>query len=51
VTGPRRRASRRWQAAVDWSYELLTGPEQVLLRRLSVFSGWNLDMAERICAG
>jgi DNA-binding CsgD family transcriptional regulator/tetratricopeptide (TPR) repeat protein len=23
----------------------------VLLRRLSVFSGWNLDMAERICAG
>jgi predicted ATPase/DNA-binding CsgD family transcriptional regulator len=39
------------QAAVDWSYELLTGPEQVLLRRLSVFSGWNLDMAERICAG
>jgi DNA-binding CsgD family transcriptional regulator/tetratricopeptide (TPR) repeat protein len=36
---------------VDWSYELLTGPEQVLLRRLSVFSGWNLDMAERICAG
>jgi predicted ATPase/DNA-binding CsgD family transcriptional regulator len=39
------------QAAVNWSYELLTGPEQVLLRRLSVFSGWNLDMAERICAG
>ncbi len=39
------------QAAVDWSYELLTGPEQALLRRLSVFSGWNLDMAERICAG
>ena len=28
------------QAAVNWSYELLTGPEQVLLRRLSVFSGW-----------
>ncbi len=38
------------QAAVDWSYELLTGPEQVLLRRLSVFSGWNLEMAEQVCA-
>jgi DNA-binding CsgD family transcriptional regulator/Tfp pilus assembly protein PilF len=35
---------------VDWSYELLTDPEQVLLRRLAVFSGWNLDMAEQVCA-
>jgi ATP/maltotriose-dependent transcriptional regulator MalT len=35
---------------VDWSYELLTEPEQVLLRRLAVFSGWNLDMAEQVCA-
>ncbi len=48
-TAPPRQQTLR--AAVDWSYELLTGPEQVLLRRLSVFSGWNLDMAERICAG
>jgi predicted ATPase/DNA-binding CsgD family transcriptional regulator/Tfp pilus assembly protein PilF len=38
------------RAAVDWSYELLTEPEQVLLRRLSVFSGWNLEMAEQVCA-
>ncbi len=37
------------QATVDWSYELLTEPEQVLLRRLSVFAGWNLDMAEQVC--
>ena len=48
-TAPPRQQTLR--ATVDWSYELLTGPEQVLLRRLSVFSGWNLDMAERICAG
>ncbi|MEP7024951.1 MAG: LuxR C-terminal-related transcriptional regulator [Actinomycetota bacterium] len=48
-TAPPRQQTLR--AAVDWSYELLTGPEQVLLRRLSVFSDWNLDMAERICAG
>jgi len=48
-TAPPRQQTLR--AAVDWSYELLTGPEQVLLRRLSVFTGWNLDMAERICSG
>jgi predicted ATPase/DNA-binding CsgD family transcriptional regulator len=38
------------QAAVDWSYDLLTTDEQVLLRRLSVFAGWSLDMAEQVCA-
>jgi predicted ATPase/DNA-binding CsgD family transcriptional regulator len=48
-TAPPRQQTLR--AAVDWSYELLTEPEQVLLRRLSVFSGWNLDMAEQVCAG
>jgi len=37
-------------AAVDWSYELLTPDEQVLLRRLSVFTGWSLEMAEQVCA-
>jgi len=47
-TAPARQQTLR--AAVDWSYELLTGQEQLLLRRLSVFSGWNLDMAERVCA-
>ncbi len=35
---------------MDWSYELLSEPEQILLRRLSVFAGWNLDMAEQVCA-
>jgi predicted ATPase/DNA-binding CsgD family transcriptional regulator/Tfp pilus assembly protein PilF len=47
-TAPPRQQTLR--ATVDWSYQLLTAPEQVLLRRLSVFAGWNLDMAERVCA-
>jgi predicted ATPase/DNA-binding CsgD family transcriptional regulator len=44
---PRQRTLR---AAIDWSYDLLTEAEQVLLRRLSVFAGWSLEMAERVCA-
>ncbi len=48
-TAPPRQQTLR--AAVDWSYELLTEPEQVLLRRVAVFSGWNLEMAEQVCAG
>jgi predicted ATPase len=47
-TAPARQQTLR--AAVDWSYELLTEPEQILLRRLSVFAGWTLEMAEGICA-
>ena len=47
-TAPPRQQTLR--AAVDWSYELLTEPEQILLRRLSVFAGWNLEMAEQVCA-
>jgi predicted ATPase/DNA-binding NarL/FixJ family response regulator len=38
------------QAAVDWSFDLLTADEQVMLRRLSVFAGWSLKMAEQVCA-
>jgi len=35
------------EAAIDWSYELLSEPERVLLQRLSVFSnGWTLEAAE-----
>ncbi len=47
-TAPPRQQTLR--ATVDWSYELLEEPEQVLLRRLAVFSGWNLDMAEQVCS-
>jgi predicted ATPase/DNA-binding CsgD family transcriptional regulator len=40
------------RALVDWGYALLALPEQVLLRRLSVFSdGWTMEAAEEICAG
>ncbi|HLY67543.1 MAG TPA: BTAD domain-containing putative transcriptional regulator, partial [Chloroflexota bacterium] len=40
------------RAALDWSYDLLTEPERLLLRRLSVFAGgWTLEAAERICPG
>jgi predicted ATPase/DNA-binding CsgD family transcriptional regulator len=38
------------RAAIDWSHDLLSPPEQVLLRRLSVFAEWSLDMAEQVCA-
>ncbi len=36
---------------LDWSYSLLTLPEQTLFRRLAVFvGGWTLEAAEQICA-
>jgi predicted ATPase/DNA-binding CsgD family transcriptional regulator/Tfp pilus assembly protein PilF len=47
-TAPPRQQTLR--ATVDWSYELLDDAEQMLLRRLAVFSGWNLDMAEQVCS-
>jgi len=47
-TAPERQRTLR--AAIEWSHELLTVPEQVLLRRLSVFAGWSLEMAEEVCA-
>ncbi|MFG2533237.1 BTAD domain-containing putative transcriptional regulator [Streptomyces sp. NPDC048516] len=40
------------RAAVDWSWELLTDAERMVLRRLSVFSGGaSPEAAERVCAG
>jgi predicted ATPase len=55
LTGGPRTALPRHQtlrAALDWSYDLLSAPERVLLRRLSVFAGgWTLEAAEVICAG
>jgi predicted ATPase/DNA-binding SARP family transcriptional activator len=46
--GPRRQQTL--QAALDWSYDLLTEPERCLLRRLSIFvGGWTLAAAEAIC--
>jgi non-specific serine/threonine protein kinase len=38
------------RALVDWSYQLLTAEEQVLLQQVSVFSGgWTLEAAEALC--
>jgi predicted ATPase/DNA-binding SARP family transcriptional activator len=46
---PRHRTLR---AVVDWSWELLTDAERMVLRRLSAFSGGaSLEAAERVCAG
>jgi predicted ATPase len=40
------------QAALRWSYDLLTPAEQALWRRSSVFTGsFDLDAAESVCAG
>jgi len=39
------------RAAIDWSHDLLSPQEKILLRRLSVFAGWPLEMAEQVCPG
>ena len=53
LTGGSRTALERQQtlrATVAWSYSLLTGAEQVLLGRLSVFAGsFDLAAAEAVC--
>jgi predicted ATPase/class 3 adenylate cyclase len=52
LTGGSRTALGRQQtleATVDWSYSLLNGAEQLLLRRLSVFAGgFDLEAAEAV---
>ncbi len=55
LTGGTRTALPRQQtlrASVDWSHELLSEAERVVLRRLGVFAGgFTLDAAERVVAG
>jgi predicted ATPase/class 3 adenylate cyclase/DNA-binding CsgD family transcriptional regulator len=55
LTGGRRMAIRRQQtlrASVDWSYTLLTEPEQVLFRRLAAFlGGFDLAAARAVAGG
>jgi predicted ATPase/DNA-binding CsgD family transcriptional regulator len=55
LTGGPRTASERHQtlrASVEWSHDLLSADEQVLLRRVSVFAGgFTLEAAEEVCAG
>lgn len=39
------------RALIDWSYDLLSETEQLMLRRLSIFSGgWMLEDAEEVCS-
>jgi non-specific serine/threonine protein kinase len=46
---PRHRTLR---SVIDWSYDLLSRPEQFLLCRLSIFvGGWTPEAAECVCAG
>ncbi|MEU1331307.1 BTAD domain-containing putative transcriptional regulator [Streptomyces sp. NPDC005865] len=51
----RRGAPARQQtlrAMIDWSWELLTAPERIVLRRLAVHrDGCTLEAAEAVCAG
>lgn len=55
LTGGSRSALPRQQtlrALIDWSHDLLTEAERVLLRRLAVFAGgWTLESAEAVGAG
>jgi predicted ATPase/class 3 adenylate cyclase/DNA-binding CsgD family transcriptional regulator len=54
LTGGSRTAmarQRTLEASVAWSHDLLDAPEQILLRRLSVFAGgFTLEAAENVCA-
>ena len=55
LTGGRRTAlprQRTLQALIDWSWDLLTDKERVLLQRLSVFGGgMGLEAVETVCEG
>src|SRR5579859_7800613 len=54
LTGGSRAALPRQQtlrATLDWSYDLLSEAERLLLNRLAVFAGgWSLEAAEVVCA-
>jgi predicted ATPase/class 3 adenylate cyclase len=55
LTGGKRTTLPRHQtlrALIDWSYDLLSDYEKLLLQRLSVFcGGWTLEAAEFVCQG
>src|SRR5215203_1649399 len=43
---------RTLKGTLDWSHELLSEPERVLFRRLSVFAGgWTLEASEVVASG
>ncbi|MFC7740571.1 ATP-binding protein [Nocardiopsis composta] len=54
VGGPRDAPARQrtLKAVIDWSWDLLTGAERAVLRRLAVHrDGCGLEAAEALCAG
>ena len=55
LTGGARTALPRQQtlrALIDWSYDILSKNERLLLHRLAVFAGgWTLEAAEEVCVG
>jgi predicted ATPase/class 3 adenylate cyclase len=55
LTGGARTALPRQQtlrALIDWSYDILSDNERLLLSRLSIFAGgWTIEAAEEVCAG
>ncbi|WP_222426562.1 BTAD domain-containing putative transcriptional regulator [Amycolatopsis rhizosphaerae] len=54
LTGGRRGPARQrtLRATIDWSWDLLTEPERVVLRRLAAHTdGCTLESAEAVCAG
>jgi predicted ATPase/DNA-binding winged helix-turn-helix (wHTH) protein len=55
LTGGRRTAMPRHQtlrATIDWSYELLSEPERLVLRRLAIFKGYfTLEAATAVVSG
>ncbi|WP_275292011.1 BTAD domain-containing putative transcriptional regulator [Amycolatopsis sp. La24] len=55
LTRGKRGAPARQQtlrAVIDWSWELLSAPERIVLRRLAVHrDGCDLEAAEAVCAG
>lgn len=49
-TAPARQQTLK--ASLDWSYDLLSPPEQILFRRLAIFTGgFDLAAAEAVCSG
>ena len=46
------RRQRTLRGAMDWSFDLLSEPEQIIFGRLSVFAGgWTLEAAEAVGTG
>ena len=50
LVAPRSGRHRSLDETIGWSYELLSQPQRVMLRRLSAFAGsFTLDTAARVC--